>query len=109
MIKLLKSSGSKIKYEATTVAVETIKTDGIILFILLLKNDNKLKLFSDRDFNIIPVIKYPEITKKTSTPTKPPLNMELLRWYAKTRKTATALNPSISVLYLIAIIDLYPL
>lgn len=97
-----------MKYDTITVAVETTATDGIILFILLLKNDNKLNRFSAIGFNIIPVIKYPDITKKTSTPTKPPLNTDIFRWYAKTSSTAMALSPSISARYFI-IINTIPL
>lgn len=43
-------------------------------------------------------IRKPEITKKTSTPTKPPLNICTLgkAWNTKTANTATALKPSIS-------------
>ena len=50
------------------------------------------------------VIKYPEITKKISTPKKPPEKMSLSKilicaWYIITALTAIALNPSISGLY----------
>src|SRR4249919_2641226 len=49
---------------------------------------------------MIVVIRYPEITKNTSTPTNPPVNSELLRWKNITERTATARNPSTSGRYL---------
>jgi hypothetical protein len=44
-------------------------------------------------------IKYPEITKKTSTPINPPGNHAGNAWKATTIKTATARSPSISERY----------
>ncbi len=44
------------------------------------------------------VIKKPEITKKTSTPEKPPGIILALKWNRTTDKTATALKPFISFL-----------
>ena len=48
---------------------------------------------------IIEVIKNPLITKKISTPTKPPLNDSNPAWNNITGTIASALNPSISGLY----------
>ena len=45
---------------------------------------------------IIEVIKYPLITKNTSTPRKPPLNNSNPAWYNITPITEIALKPSIS-------------
>jgi len=45
------------------------------------------------------VIKYPLITKKTSTPTKPPLNSLKPAWKKITGTTARVLKPSISARY----------
>jgi hypothetical protein len=42
------------------------------------------------------VMTNPEITKNTSTPTKPPGIQDLLRWKIRTNKIATARNPWIS-------------
>ena len=42
----------------------------------------------------MPVIKYPEITKNTSTPTKPPGNHRESMWNKITANTATARKPS---------------
>jgi len=41
-------------------------------------------------------MRYPEITKKMSTPIKPPENPIISVWAKITSITATALNPSIS-------------
>ena len=38
----------------------------------------------------------PEITKKTSTPTNPPVTRGTLAWYKTTSRTATARRPSTS-------------
>ena len=38
----------------------------------------------------------PEMTKKTSTPTKPPVIPGTLAWYRTTSSTATARSPSTS-------------
>ena len=43
------------------------------------------------------VIKYPEITKNTSTPTKPPPNPGTPKWNNNTATTATARSPSMSL------------
>ncbi|GAA5135524.1 hypothetical protein GCM10025767_13490 [Thalassotalea piscium] len=48
--------------------------------------------------NIMAVIKNPEITKKTSTPTKPPEKALKPAWFNMTKATAIVLNPSISIL-----------
>jgi hypothetical protein len=45
------------------------------------------------------VMRYPLMTKKISTPTKPPLNVSKPAWKKTTGTTATALNPSISLRY----------
>jgi hypothetical protein len=45
---------------------------------------------------MIPEIKKPEITKKTSTPIKPPGRSSGKAWNMTTTNTASALNPSIS-------------
>jgi hypothetical protein len=47
----------------------------------------------------MPVIRNPEITKKTSTPTKPPGIQRKPRWNSTTATTATARRPSISARY----------
>ena len=47
---------------------------------------------------IIEVIKKPLITKKISTPTKPPLNALKPAWKNITGRSAIARNPSISFL-----------
>ena len=52
-------------------------------------------------FKIREVIKYPDITKKISTPRNPPENnlkssKEICKWYKITAITEIALNPSIS-------------
>lgn len=44
------------------------------------------------------VIKKPEMTKKTSTPTKPPENKLNPAWFNMTKNTAMVLRPSISLL-----------
>jgi hypothetical protein len=46
------------------------------------------------------VIKYPEITKKISTPIKPPPENSGNMWNTQTLRMAKALNPSISGLYI---------
>src|ERR1035441_5275870 len=48
-------------------------------------------------------IRYPEMTKKISTPTKPPGTHNMPAWYATTAVIATARNPSISGLYVSAL------
>src|SRR6056297_1091907 len=50
---------------------------------------------------MIVVIRKPEITKKTSTPTKPPAKMSNPAWKKITGSTATARSPSISRRYFI--------
>ena len=47
-------------------------------------------------FSRMPVIKKPEITKKTSTPTKPPPTNSAPTWKATTANTATPRRPSMS-------------
>jgi len=47
-----------------------------------------------------PVIKKPEITKKTSTPTKPPEKPGTPKWYNTTAATAQARKPLMSGLKL---------
>ncbi len=42
------------------------------------------------------VIRNPDSTKKTSTPTNPPENRAILAWNKMTTMTATARNPSMS-------------
>src|SRR4051794_26516363 len=44
----------------------------------------------------IPVIRNPDMTKNTSTPTKPPGMMVGKAWNATTHRTATARSPSMS-------------
>src|SRR5690606_3332846 len=48
---------------------------------------------------MLPVIRKPEITKKTSTPTKPPASNAGSIWKKTTAKTAKARKPSISARY----------
>jgi len=43
-----------------------------------------------------PVIRNPEMTKKTSTPTKPPSRPGIPAWNSTTASTATARRPSMS-------------
>ncbi|CAM5739042.1 hypothetical protein SMICM304S_10892 [Streptomyces microflavus] len=43
-----------------------------------------------------PVIRYPEMTKKTSTPMNPPARPGISAWKARTARTATARSPSMS-------------
>ena len=43
-----------------------------------------------------PEIRYPEIAKKTSTPTNPPGTRPGKAWKPMTRRTATARSPSMS-------------
>jgi hypothetical protein len=45
---------------------------------------------------MIPVIRYPEITKKISTPTKPPKTAGASKWNATTASTAMARSQSTS-------------
>src|SRR5690625_641190 len=45
----------------------------------------------------MPVIRYPDSTKNTSTPTKPAENPGTARWAPMTNKMATARMPSISL------------
>lgn len=45
---------------------------------------------------MIEVIRYPEITKKTSTPMKPPLNPGMFAWNKTTGAIASARKPSMS-------------
>jgi hypothetical protein len=49
----------------------------------------------------MPVIKYPEITKKISTPMYPPEKKGTLIWLKMTSKTASARSPSKNGMYLI--------
>ena len=49
---------------------------------------------------MIDVIRYPLITKKTSTPTNPPLRLKISKWKKTTNKTEIALKNSISYLIL---------
>jgi hypothetical protein len=49
---------------------------------------------------IIVEIRYPEITKKISTPINPPFNKSGKAWKTTTASTAIALRPSISGRYL---------
>ena len=49
---------------------------------------------------IMDVIRNPEITKKTSTPIKPPCIQDKFKWNRMTDKTDIALRPSISGRYL---------
>ncbi len=48
---------------------------------------------------MIPDIKYPEMTKNTSTPMKPPVIKSGHAWKITTIATAIVLKPSISALY----------
>jgi hypothetical protein len=45
---------------------------------------------------MIPVIRNPEMTKKISTPTKPPKTRGASKWNPITDNTASARNPSMS-------------
>jgi hypothetical protein len=45
---------------------------------------------------MIPVIRNPEMTKKMSTPTKPPKTRGASKWNPTTDNTASARNPSMS-------------
>jgi hypothetical protein len=45
---------------------------------------------------MIDVIRYPEITKKTSTPMKPPPKPGMFAWNKTTGAIASARNPSMS-------------
>ena len=49
-------------------------------------------------------IRYPLITKKTSTPIKPPLNKEISKWKSKTERTASPLVPFIVELNLLILV-----
>jgi hypothetical protein len=49
-----------------------------------------------KSVRIILDIRYPDITKKISTPTYPPENNLIFAWYKMIDITAIALNPSIS-------------
>src|SRR6188768_3474206 len=44
----------------------------------------------------MPVIRYPEMTKNTSTPTKPPASPGTPAWASTTRPMASARSPSMS-------------
>ena len=73
---------------------------GNILRTLLAQNIFKEKVPSLFSLIIIEVIKKPEITKNTSTPTNPPWIHSKFIWKRITGITAIALNPSISGLYI---------
>ena len=65
---------------------------------------NEKEPVATSSFKIIDVIRYPDITKKMSTPINPPLNVSkskivIWAWYKITEITAIALKPSISGLY----------
>ena len=47
-------------------------------------------------------MRYPDITKNTSTPTNPPGNHRWFRWKMKTERTAIALSPSMAGRYRMA-------
>tara|TARA_B100000767_G_C19575521_1_gene455095 strand:- start:270 stop:575 length:306 start_codon:yes stop_codon:yes gene_type:complete len=72
LIKLLqnftKSCGKKIKYAKIKDKNITTKKEGNSLLALLIKNSEKLNLFSSSLLKINDVIKKPLITIKTSTP-----------------------------------------
>ena len=51
-----------------------------------------LNLPFSKSVTIILVIKYPLITKKTSTPRNPPLNSSYFEWYKSTPKTEIPLR-----------------
>jgi hypothetical protein len=53
---------------------------------------------------IILEIKNPDITKNTSTPIKPPGIAWGKAWYIRTTDMAMALNPSISLRYVIGLL-----
>ena len=63
---------------------------------LVLLNDS-WKIICVNSDKIMLVIKYPLITKKTSTPTKPPENRLISRWNNTTTRTDMPLRPSMSV------------
>ena len=90
--------------EITKEKVTTISSEGINLLTLLSKKSNILKLSDLKDFKIIAEIKYPDKTKKISTPRKPPGSIFTsaickLAWNKTTDKIAIALMPSISGRY----------
>jgi hypothetical protein len=60
------------------------------------KNERYAQLPEATSRRTKPVIRYPLITKKTSTPTNPPGSQVALRWKTMTDTTAIALRPSIS-------------
>ena len=70
---LIKFKGVKWCEANGNVIIITNKSTGKILLILLSKKFKKEKLFLEfNSLSIIIVIKYPDITKKISTPIKPP-------------------------------------
>ena len=97
--KFLSSLGVRRNQEKGTVIIITKNNAGTNLLILPSKKLERLNEYIDF-FDIIRLdIKYPLITKKTSTPTYPPLKNSNPAWKKITIKTATARRLSISGRY----------
>ena len=88
--KLIKAEGWRIKYETKLETnIKNINAGKILLARLTKKFLNEKDFFSINSLKIIEQIKYPEITKKISTPKNPPLKITLLFnfswvWYMTT-------------------------
>lgn len=94
-----RSSPKRIKLPATRVPASMASIAGKIRRTRRSQKSAKVNFPASWSFRMMEVIRNPEITKNTSTPTNPPESQPRPRWKSTTGMTAKARRPSTSGRY----------